>query len=251
MSRAEHQTTTRRRILTGIVPSVLGVGLAGLLLVGCGAGQITQTESQEPAVNGASGNAGPIAIRNAQLAYPGNAQGVYQPGSTARLIVTIINAAQTDDTLVKVTTPAAVQVTIDGSATGSKLIPGDFSVASGVDLDDESVPPSSPATPSLAPSSSVAPSSVAPSSVAPSSGVSVPPSAPGGSSAPPTPSSQAPSSQAPAVPGAVAIDIVGMRSVNGAPLRAGLTIPMTFYFEHAGQVTLAQVPIASPADNAS
>jgi hypothetical protein len=53
------------------------------------------------------------------------------------------------------------------------------------------------------------------------------------------------------LPGSVTIDIVQIRSVNGGSLRAGLTIPMTFYFAHAGQVTLAQVPIAAPADNAS
>ncbi len=47
------------------------------------------------------------------------------------------------------------------------------------------------------------------------------------------------------------IDLVGIKSLNGAPLRAGLTIPMTFYFAHAGQVTLPQVPIGAPADGAA
>ncbi len=253
VSRAEHQTTTRRRVLSGIVPSVLGIGLAGVLLAGCGSGQITQTESQQSEVNGASGNVGSIAIRNAQLAYPANLQGAYAPGSTARLIVTIVNAGTTDDTLVKVTTPGAVQVEIDGSPTGSKLIPADFAVASGTDPDDESVAntpsalpsiPAAPATttPVAPPSGSVSPSSGA---ASPSSGA-VFPIIPTGS-VPPT----APSSQLPNVPGKVTIDIVQIKSINGGSLIAGLTIPMTFYFAHAGQVTLAQVPIAAPADNAA
>jgi hypothetical protein len=49
----------------------------------------------------------------------------------------------------------------------------------------------------------------------------------------------------------VTVDLVGIRSVNGHPLRAGLTIPLTFYFQHAGHVTLAQVPIGAPSDNSS
>jgi copper(I)-binding protein len=48
----------------------------------------------------------------------------------------------------------------------------------------------------------------------------------------------------------VKIDLVGISSVNGAPLRAGLNIPVTFYFAHAGQVTV-QVPIGAPADTSA
>jgi copper(I)-binding protein len=261
VSRAEHSTPTRRRVLSGIVPSVLGIGLAAVL-VGCGAGQITQTASQVSAVNGASGMAGPIAIRNVQLAYPNNKQGTFAPGSDARVIMAIVNTGLADDTLVRITTPAATSVTIDGSATGSKLIPGGFSVASGVDDDDSTAAPTVPATdtppftgsvpaqvtgsasPSSAPgSASVPPSSgsVSPSgSVAPSSG-SVAPSSPVVTT----------TASAPQAPGRVVIELIGMRSVNGAPLRAGLTIPMTFYFAHAGQVTLAQVPIGAPPDTSS
>jgi hypothetical protein len=259
VSRADHQTTTRRRLLSGIVPSVLGAGLAGVLLAGCGSGQITQTESQQPVVNGASGNVGSIAIRNTQLAYPGNANGVYAPGSTARLIVTIVNSGGTDDTLTRVTTPAAGQVLVDGSPTGSKLIPGGFSVSSGVDVDDESVPNSASVQPGISSAPATTPSIATPPSgpASPSSGAQSPSS--GGASIPATPPSAPngsvpatpPSSQAPRLPGSVTIDVVQIRSVNGGSLRAGLTIPMTFYFAHAGQVTLVQVPIAAPADNAS
>lgn len=241
MSRAEHSTPTRGRVLSGIVPSVLGIGLAAVL-VGCGAGQITQTASQVSAVNGASGMAGPIAIRNVQLAYPNDKQGTFAAGSNARVIMAVINTGLADDTLVRITTPAATSVTIDGSATGSKLIPGGFSVASGVDDDDSTVGPSASSAPSTVPSLATP---------SPSSS-SVPPSAPpsSGSVAPSSPVVTTTAS-APQTPGKVVIELIGMRSVNGAPLRAGLTIPMTFYFAHAGQVTLPQVPIGAPSDTTS
>lgn len=242
MSRAEHHTTTRRRVLAGIVPSVLGIGLAAVL-AGCGAGQITQTDTQLSGVNGASATVGSMAIRNAQLAYPADPQGVYQPGSSARLVVTIVNTGLTSDTLVKVTSPGVSSITIDGSADGTKLIPGNFSVASGQDEDDSTAGPSSAAAPTttvpVVTTTQAPPSSGQPSS--PPSG-SLVPSAP---SVPPTTTASA----VPTVPGVVKIELVGIKSLNGAPLRAGLTIPMTFYFQHAGQVTLAQVPIGAPADS--
>jgi hypothetical protein len=46
----------------------------------------------------------------------------------------------------------------------------------------------------------------------------------------------------------VAIVLTGIKTINGAPLRAGLTIPITFYFAQGGQLTL-DVPIGAPADN--
>jgi hypothetical protein len=238
VSRAEHFTTTRRQILSRVVPSAIGLGLAAVL-VGCGSGQITQTDTQQSAVNGASGNVGSISVRDAQLAFPGNQQGTYAPGSTARLIVTIVNGGLTDDTLTKITSPAVTSITIDGSATGTKLIPGTFSIASGQDPDDTQAGSSAQPLPTTAPpSSSVAPPSS--SSVSPSS--SPAPGAPGSSS-------PAPTSAAPQLPGKVTIDLVGMKSINGQSLGAGLTIPITFYFAHAGTLTLAQVPIGAPADN--
>ena len=61
--------TSRRRVLTRFAPAVAGLGIAALL-VGCGAGQITQTDTQQSAVNGASGQVGAIAIRDAELQAP-------------------------------------------------------------------------------------------------------------------------------------------------------------------------------------
>lgn len=244
MSRVERTTTTRRRVLAGLAPTVLGLGLAAAL-TGCGAGQITQTDLQQASVNGASGTVGAMAVRNAQLAYPDNSQGTYAPGSDAELVATIVNTGQTDDTLVKISTPAALGVTVDGSVTGTKLIAGGFAVQSGEDVDDSDA------------SAAAVPTESAPSSDSPASGSPV--TTTGGE---PTitslpPSSRSPIEGRPSVPGSVAaatppakvtIELVGIKSINGNPLRAGLTIPITFYFQHAGQVTIQAVPIGAPSD---
>ena len=226
MHRAAHPTTTRRRVLARVVPSVLGIGLA-VVLTGCGAGQITQTDTQRSGVNGATGGVGPIALRDVQLAAPANQQGVYAPGANAVLVATIVNTGLTGDSLIKVTTPAATAVLIDGSPSGTAPLPGNFAIASGQDPDDatgigsdtQSPPSSTSTSPSVSASASSTPSS-----------------------------SQVPS-QAQLAPGRVTIEINGIRSVNGASLRSGMTIPITFYFARAGQVTIQNVPIGAPADS--
>jgi copper(I)-binding protein len=219
VSRAEHPTTTRRRVLSGLV----GVGVA-VALAGCGAGQITQTDTQLAGINGANGNAGPIALRDVQLAYPPNKQGVYQPGSNATLIVTVVNTGLTPDTLVKVTSPAVTNVLVNGSATGTATLPGNFAVAAGSDPDDSTiiVSPSASAT-------TGAPTTSAPTTA---------------------PSETAfESSLTPKAPNRMTIELIGFRSINGGPLRAGMTIPITFVFANAGQVTIGQVPIGAPPDS--
>jgi copper(I)-binding protein len=228
----QHPIRTRRRLVT-VAPVVAGLGLA-LLLSGCGAGQITQTDTQAAAVNGASGEVGAMAVRGVELAYPDNSsQGVYPPGSNADLIVTIVNTGVAADTLTGVSTPAAVSVTIDGSPTGAKDIPGGFAVVSGADVDDRNT------TATTAPLTSSAPATT-----------------PGVSSST-TPTTAAttttPNATPPAAgmaPSKVSIVLTGIKSVNGAALRSGLTIPITFTFARAGQVTV-DVPIAAPADNSS
>lgn len=222
MHRAAHPTTTRRRVLGRVVPSALGLGLA-LALAACGAGQITQTDTQQSGVNGANGNAGPIALRDVQLAAPSGAPGSYQPGSNAVLIATIVNTGLSSDTLLKVTTPAAGAVLVDGSPNGTVALPGNFAVSSGQDTDDTKGTSSQPAPSSI----SAAPTTTSPAGSA---------------------SAQPPSSQRPLPPGTTTIVLSGMRSINGGPLRAGMTIPITFIFAHAGQVTIQNVPVGAPPD---
>ncbi|MFY9809231.1 MAG: hypothetical protein WAK86_18510 [Pseudonocardiaceae bacterium] len=80
---------------------------AALTLVGCGAGQITQTDNQVAAVNGAFGDVGTsIALRDVLLPYPPNQAGTYPVGSTVPVVATIINQSDQPDELVAVTGPA-------------------------------------------------------------------------------------------------------------------------------------------------
>ncbi len=87
-----------------------------LALVGCGAGQITQTDNQVSAVGGASGNAGnTIALRDVLIPYPHNQQGTYPAGSAVPVLLTIINQESSADELIGVTSPAASQALVLGT----------------------------------------------------------------------------------------------------------------------------------------
>ncbi|MFD2417509.1 hypothetical protein [Amycolatopsis pigmentata] len=113
----------KRRVLGS---AVLGLG-AALMLAGCGAGQITQTDTMLPAVNGALGQAGQIAVRNASLANNDKCEQAYTAGSDAPLKLTIANSGPKDDDLVSVTSPNAAGSTIGGQKTvvaGSTLVVG-------------------------------------------------------------------------------------------------------------------------------
>jgi copper(I)-binding protein len=227
-----------------------GLGIAALL-IGCGAGQVTQTDTQVSAVNGASGQVGMIAIRNAELQSPDNAQGVYAPGSNATLIVTIANTGIDPDELIGVSSPAATSVTIDGSATGTKPIPGNFAIVSGVDVDDSTAAVQLP--PTSTPSASTSPTSAPMSSSSQTSGSQTsgsPQTSGAKTTGKSTTTTQAATTTAPAAlpPGAVKIVLTGLRTINGQQLRAGLTIPITFTFARAGQCTINAVPVAAAPD---
>jgi copper(I)-binding protein len=233
----------RRRVLTRFAPAVAGFGIA-VLLVGCGAGQITQTDTQQSGVNGGSGQVGAIAVRNAELQWPDNPQGVFAPGANATLIVTIANTGIDPDQLIGISSPAATSVTIDGSPTGTKPLPGNFSIVSGVDVDDSTEDVPLPSTTNSAPSSTESTeTSGSQTSGSQTSGSQTSTTKTSGNSAATT------SKPAPALPpGSVKIVLTGLRSVNGQQLRAGLTIPITFTFARAGTVTIAEVPVAAAPD---
>lgn len=89
----------------GRAAAALAVGgvAATVLLTGCGAGQISQTAVQEPAVNGISGRVGDIALRNVHLRVDQSADYV-QPGRQAELIFTAANSSpDVNDRLVSIT----------------------------------------------------------------------------------------------------------------------------------------------------
>lgn len=103
-----------------------GVVIGAVVLTGCGAGQITQTSSQVASVGGVSANAGPIAIRDAQIEFASEVAGgsVYAPGVSAPLRMSIVNTGAGPDTLVSVTSPtaASVQVNGDGEIPGGQVL---------------------------------------------------------------------------------------------------------------------------------
>jgi hypothetical protein len=95
-------------------------------LSGCGAGQISQTATQEPAVNGTSANIGDIALRNIHLRAIQTTDYI-QPGRDVEMIfVAANNSPDEGDKLVSITSDVGT-VTLVGDATvpaGGVLVVG-------------------------------------------------------------------------------------------------------------------------------
>ncbi|GAB2872059.1 hypothetical protein GCM10027200_84870 [Lentzea nigeriaca] len=232
-----------------IVTAALAAGL-GLVAVGCSAGQITQTDTQVAAVDGASGNAGPIAVRNVMLAFPPDGNR-YHEGDSVPMTFVIANTGETPDKLLSIKADAAEG---EAEVVGGKDIPARYALQAEYDASKAPTKTSAPSSSSHAPSSSNAPSSsVSPtsgapssSSVAPTSGSVTPSSgAPASSSGRPSGSSSvSPTSSSAAVPDDLEVLQVRctLKKVN-RDIVAAQTVKVTFVFEKAGAVTL-EVPIA-------
>ncbi|MEV2241868.1 hypothetical protein [Micromonospora sp. NPDC049891] len=95
---------------------------AGLLLSGCGAGQISETANKVPSVQGANIQAGDgkYAVRGALVAYPG-VEG-YQAGDNALLNVVLYNDSR-DPVTVTVTSPDAREVVLTTVAAAASPSP--------------------------------------------------------------------------------------------------------------------------------
>jgi copper(I)-binding protein len=219
---------------------VLGAGVlalgAALALAGCGAGQITQTSTQQAAVNGTHAQVKNIDLRNAAVQYPASGPG-YPAGATPALTLTIVNRGAQDDSLVSVTTADGGQATISGS----KDVVAAHSLVIGPDAAVES-------TNEVQPTSSGAPaaSSSAPTSSGTPTGSSSASNSPGSLTA--TATSEVPSSGPAATP--TAPEKVGQATVTlpalKQPLWPGQVIKVTFVFKNAGAVTV-DLPVAAPA----
>jgi copper(I)-binding protein len=220
---------------------VLGAGVlalgAALVLAGCGAGQITQTDSQQPAVNGTHAQVKTIDLRDAAVQYPPSGPG-YAAGATPALTLTIVNRGAQDDALVSVTTEDGGQATI----AGSKDIVAAHSLVIGPDDAVESTNEVLPTSSGAPTSSSSAPTS----SGTPTAGSSSATASPGNLTA--TATSEVPSSGPAATP--TAPEVVGKATVTlpalKQPLWPGQTIKVTFVFKNAGPVTV-ELPVAAPA----
>ena len=76
---------------------------AAVALSGCGAGQVSQTATQEPAVNGTSGTVGPVSLRNIHLRAAQSTDYV-QAGREAELLFVAVNGSpDVNDKLVSIT----------------------------------------------------------------------------------------------------------------------------------------------------
>lgn len=211
-----------------IAPAV-AAGLAALL-VGCGAGQVTQTDSMEPAVNGNRATVGDIALRDVVVAFPDS--GDYEAGDDAPLLLTIVNVGEGTDELLSVSSPAAEDVELTGdtnlpSRMSLQVLMPDEVTTSTPETTETSIPDESIETPS-------------------------PPAETGEQSASPPPESdQEPTVTGTADPdagselenqiGTMSIVLTGL--VQDLPI--GRNVPVTFVFAKAGQITV-NLPIASP-----
>src|SRR5215207_8867168 len=99
----------RPAVGTALLMAVLAV------LAGCASGHVAHTADQESAVNGASGEAGAIAVRDAVFAFPPGEEHYYPAGSTVPLRLTIVNTGDDEDRLVAVQSPAAGSARMDGT----------------------------------------------------------------------------------------------------------------------------------------
>jgi copper(I)-binding protein len=89
---------------------------AALALGGCSAGQVAQTATQEPAVNGTLATVGPIALRNVHLRATQSTDYV-QPGRDVELLFVAVNTSpDVDDKLLSVSSDIGT-VSLSGDTT--------------------------------------------------------------------------------------------------------------------------------------
>lgn len=113
---------------TGALRTILpaaALGLAGVLgITGCSAGQVTQTDSVQPAVNGNTGQVGDISLRDVRVAYPED--GAYEKGDEVPLLLTIVNDGDTATALESVSVVDEGVVQGDAELLGNPNLPGRF-----------------------------------------------------------------------------------------------------------------------------
>lgn len=185
-------TTSSRSVL------LAGVLVGALALAGCGAGQVAGTAGQQAAVAGNNTTVGPIAVRDAVIAFaeqPVEGGAVHTRGSDAPLSMTIINEGTEADRLVSASSPLAGSVEI----TGATDVPAGRSIVV---------------------------EGAAPEALTPSTAVT-------GSAARPTPSAT-PTTGAAAAEEGTQIVLTGLRE----DIRAGVSYEVVLVFERAGEVRL-------------
>ncbi|UXA20980.1 hypothetical protein KXD98_23290 [Mycobacterium sp. SMC-4] len=114
--------------MAGRSAAVLAAGgvVLSAALSGCGAGQISQTATQEAAINGVNGDLGEIALRNVHI-FATQTTAQIQPGRDVELVLVVTNqSSDTADRLVSVTSDIGeVDVSGDGEVpAGGVLVIG-------------------------------------------------------------------------------------------------------------------------------
>ncbi|CAN3131083.1 hypothetical protein ACNUDN_24435 [Mycobacterium sp. smrl_JER01] len=101
---------------SSVVTALATCGAAMAVVVsGCSAGQVSQTATQEAAINGTAGNVGDIALRNIHLRASQTTDYV-QPGTEVDLIfVAVNNSADRPDRIVSITSDIG-EVTMTGAS---------------------------------------------------------------------------------------------------------------------------------------
>ncbi|MGH3898951.1 MAG: hypothetical protein ACRDTA_12020 [Pseudonocardiaceae bacterium] len=136
MSR-RHRSMWRPLAVTALIAACCAIATA----LGCSAGQITQTDSQVAAVDGAYGDVGDnIALRDVLIPLPPGRNGTYPAGSNVPVLLTIVNQGTNTDELIAVTSPAADQALVFGT----KIIPPGANVTSTDGSSPAGVQPLSP-----------------------------------------------------------------------------------------------------------
>ncbi|WP_432833987.1 hypothetical protein [Dactylosporangium sp. CA-092794] len=240
MTRSTLATPLARRTMLRaalMASAALGVGL----LSACGAGQITQTDTQVPAVPGVNVNStdGQIALRDGLVTYADE----YKPGSTVPISVRLFNNSHQTAKLTGVT-----------SDSGTFVLVGQGSASSAAAAAAPAPSSSAPASASATPSGSKKPSGSAPAS--------------GGASVPASPSASALAAPAPTSAGTAKISVnlpvsgfavlsrdtetyLAVDRLTGSALRAGDALKnVVFTFTYADgtttTITLPELPMTPP-----
>lgn len=111
------------RFSNRLLAASAGLAACGVILTGCGSGQISQVSGQEAAVNGMSANAKNIVLRNVHL-LENQTSDATQPGKVVPLVfVAANNSVDVDDRLVSITSDfGTVALSGDGAIPAGRAL---------------------------------------------------------------------------------------------------------------------------------
>ena len=119
------------RLTTRICAATVALAASGVILTGCGTGQITQTSTQQSGVNGMSATIGNIALRNVHLKASQTGD-FLKPGRTVPLVFVAANdSPDTGDRLLAVTSDVG-----EVKLSGDTSIPANGALVVGGSTDD-------------------------------------------------------------------------------------------------------------------